>query len=190
MAAASADGVVFSRASVDINWYIGCLENHPCLRQKMSEPPLLRKKGSLFETHNMWKVYSRPRRQPDEPVAKASINVRGEISMNFEAWQRLREPYIVTLWYDLEDRMIAIRSLDAEQREGDASSSAPGARAAAASCRAQRLFTRCRIKITERLIFTNPEINYGRMKLSLKYAEFADKTERRKGATMEDGYFW
>ena|GEM_PF-4059328 len=138
----------------------------------------------------MWKVYSRPRRQPDEPVAKASINVRGEISMNFEAWQQLKEPYIVTLWYDLEDRMIAIRSLDAEQRKGDAFIVRSWGQSGGRVVRAQRLFTRCRIKITERLVFTNPEINYGRMKLSIKYAEYADKTERRKGATMEDGYFW
>ena len=138
----------------------------------------------------MWKVYSRPRKRSDQPIAKASINTRGEISMNFEAWQRLEEPYVVTLWYNLEDRQIAVRSLDAEQREGDAFIVRPWGKSGGRVVRAGRLFTRCRVKIPKRLIFTDPEIEYGRMILSLKYAEFADKTERRKGATMEDGYFW
>jgi len=138
----------------------------------------------------MWKVYSRPRKRSDEPVAKASINTRGEISMNYEAWQRLGEPYIVTLWYDDEDRQIAVRSLDAEQREGDAFIVSPWGKSGGRVVRAKRLFTRCRIMITKRLIFTDPDIKSGRMKLSLSYADYADKTERRKSATMEKGYFW
>ena len=138
----------------------------------------------------MWKVYSRPRKQPDSPQAKASINTRGEISMNSEAWRRLKEPYIVTLWYNREDRQIAVRSLDAKEREGDAFIVRPWGKSGGRVVRAQRLFTRCRIAINKRLIFTKPEIEYGRMVLSLTYADFADTTERRKGATMEGGYFW
>lgn len=110
--------------------------------------------------------------------------------MNFEAWRRLGEPYIVTLWYNNEDRQIAVRSLDAEEREGDAFIVRPWGKSGGRVVRVQRLFTRCRIKVDKRLIFTDPEIEFGRMKLSLRYADYADKTERRKGATMEDGYFW
>ena len=139
---------------------------------------------------NMWKTYSRPCRAPSEPVAKASINTRGEISMNLEAWRRLKEAEIVTLWYDHEDRRIAVRSLDAKEREGDAFPLRPWGKSGGRVVRAQRFFTRCRIHIPRRLIFTNPDISYGRMILSLRYADHADQTERRKGATMEKGFFW
>jgi hypothetical protein len=110
--------------------------------------------------------------------------------MNYEAWRRLNEPYIVTLWYNIDDRQIAVRSLDAEEREGDAFVVRPWGKSGGRVVRAQRMLTTCRIKIAKRLIFTNPEIECGRMVLTLKYADYADKTERRKGATMEDGYFW
>ena len=110
--------------------------------------------------------------------------------MNYEAWRRLKEPYIVTLWYNLEDRQIAVRALDAKEREADAFVVRPWGKSGGRVVRAQRLLTRCRIEVTERLIFTEPEIEYGRMILSLEYAEWADKTERRTASTMEEGHFW
>jgi len=104
----------------------------------------------------MWKVYSRPRKKVADPVAKASINRRAEISMNFEAWQQLGEPYIVTLWYDNEARRIAVRALDAEEREGDAFIVRPWGTSGGRVVRAQRLFTRCGIKITEKADIHRP----------------------------------
>jgi len=60
-----------------------------------------------------WKIAIRPRsgrrEAGREPRAYVSINKRGEIAMNAEAWARIRSPWNVTLLYDPTTRRIGIK---------------------------------------------------------------------------------